>query len=171
MAEQSMAEQAAAAQTVTMVYTDGACRGNPGKGGWGWIVPDGPSAGQHAGKSGSGGDPQTTNQRMELKAVLEAVQTLDGPLEIYSDSSYVTTCFRDGWWQGWVRREWRNSEKKLVANRDLWEPLIEQVQMRDINFEWVKAHSGDKWNDVADLLATEAADSQPDVEDPEQTLF
>ncbi|MYG94099.1 MAG: ribonuclease HI [Acidimicrobiia bacterium] len=142
----------------TMVYTDGACKGNPGKGGWGWVVPGGEKA--------SGGSPQTTNQRMELTAVLEAVRALDGPLEIYSDSSYVTTCFRDGWWETWLRRGWRNSQDKPVANCDLWEPLIEQVQQRDIQFVWVKGHAGDMWNEEADRLASEAADSQPEASEP-----
>ncbi|WP_419928271.1 ribonuclease H family protein [Candidatus Poriferisocius sp.] len=151
-------------QKPTVVYTDGACRGNPGPGGWAWVVPNGQSA--------SGGAPQTTNQRMELNAVLEAVRSVEGPLEVFSDSTYVVNCFRDRWWEGWIRRGWRNSQKKPVANRDLWEPLIELVLAREIEFVWVKGHSGNRWNDEADRLATEAADSQ-DVVDvvEEQSLF
>ena len=151
-------------QKPTVVYTDGACRGNPGPGGWAWVVPNGQSA--------SGGAPQTTNQRMELNAVLEAVRSVEGALEVFSDSTYVVNCFRDRWWEGWIRRGWRNSQKKPVANRDLWEPLIELVLARDVEFVWVKGHSGDRWNDEADRLATEAADSQ-DVVDvvEEQSLF
>lgn len=151
-------------QKPTVVYTDGACRGNPGPGGWAWVVPNGQSA--------SGGAPQTTNQRMELNAVLEAVRSVEGALEVFSDSTYVVNCFRDRWWEGWIRRGWRNSQKKPVANRDLWEPLIELVLARDIEFVWVKGHSGNRWNDEADRLATEAADSQ-DVVDvvEEQSLF
>jgi len=128
------------------------------------VVPDGQSA--------SGGAPQTTNQRMELNAVLEAVRSVEGPLKVFSDSTYVVNCFRDRWWEGWIRRGWRNSQKKPVANRDLWEPLIELVLARDIEFVWVKGHSGNRWNDEADRLATEAADSQ-DVVDvvEEQSLF
>lgn len=148
-------------QEPTVVYTDGACRGNPGPGGWGWMVPGGPQ--------GSGGSPQTTNQRMELTAVLEAVRSLEGPLTVYSDSTYVVNCFRDRWWEGWIRRGWRNSQKKPVANRDLWEPLIKLVLSREIGFVWVKGHAGDPWNDEADRLATEAADSQEAV--PDQRLF
>ncbi|MCY3578042.1 MAG: ribonuclease HI [bacterium] len=136
----------------TVVYTDGACRGNPGPGGWGWVVPEG--------QWDSGGSPQTTNQRMELTAVLEAVRSLEGPLKVFSDSTYVVNCFRDRWWEGWIRRGWRNSQKKPVANRDLWEPLIELVLAREVDFVWVKGHAGDRWNDEADRLATEAADSQ-----------
>ena len=99
-----------------VVYTDGACRGNPGPGGWGWVVPDGPWA--------NGFDPDTTNQRMELLAVLDALRTIEGPVEVVSDSTYVVNCFRDGWWKGWLKRDWKNSKKEPVANRDLWEPLI-----------------------------------------------
>ncbi len=126
------------------------------------------------GQRDSGAAPQTTNQRMELTAVLEAVRALEGPLEVYSDSTYVVNCFRDRWWEGWIRRGWRNSQKKPVANRDLWEPLIELVMAREIGFVWVKGHAGDPWNDEADRLATEAADSQ-DVTGqeavPDQRLF
>lgn len=136
--------------TRTTVYTDGACSGNPGPGGWGWVVPDGEAA--------FGGDKQTTNQRMELNAVLQAVRSLPGPLHIVSDSTYVVNCFRDNWWKGWLKRGWKNSQKKPVANRDIWEPLIELYQERDITFEWVKGHSGDKWNERADELAVMGRD-------------
>ncbi len=106
----------------TIVYTDGACSGNPGPGGWAWAVP--------GGRYRSGAAGRTTNQRMEIQAVLEAVKTLDGPLEIVSDSTYVVNCFRDRWWQGWLARGWLNSQKKPVANRDLWEPLIDLYRPR-----------------------------------------
>ncbi|HLT95580.1 MAG TPA: ribonuclease H, partial [Acidimicrobiia bacterium] len=134
------------------VYTDGACLGNPGPGGWAWIVPDGPFA--------SGAEARTTNQRMELSAALDAVRTLEGPLDVVSDSTYVVNCFRDRWWEGWLARGWVNSQKQPVANRDLWEPLVEEVRRRDIGFRWVKGHSGDRWNDLADRLAVEAAETQ-----------
>lgn len=134
------------------MYTDGACQGNPGPGGWAWIVPDGPFA--------AGGEEKTTNQRMELTAALDAVKSLEGPLEVISDSTYVVNCFRDRWWEGWIARGWMTSAKKPVANRDLWEPLVEEVRGRDIVFRWVKGHSGDRWNDLADRLAVEAAESQ-----------
>ncbi len=134
------------------LYTDGACSGNPGPGGWAWISPDGPF--------GAGPAADTTNQRMELQAVLEAVGANEGPLEIVSDSTYVVNCFRDRWWEGWLRRGWLNSQKKPVANRDLWEPLIAEVRPRDIEFTWVKGHAGDEWNDLADRLAVEAGFKQ-----------
>ncbi len=135
----------------TVVYTDGACRGNPGPGGWGWVVPDGPWA--------NGFDPDTTNQRMELQAALDALRTIDGPVEVISDSTYVVNCFRDGWWKGWLKRGWKNSKKEPVANRDIWEPLIDLYQDRadELEFTWVKGHAGDEWNDIADRLAVEAS--------------
>jgi ribonuclease HI len=134
----------------TTVYTDGACSGNPGPGGWAWVVPHGAWA--------AGGDAATTNQRMELTAALEAIRTLEGPLDVVSDSTYVVNCFRDRWWEGWLRKGWKNSQGKPVANRDLWEPLVDLVRARgDVSFRWVKGHSGDRWNDVADRLAVAAA--------------
>ncbi len=110
------------------------------------------------GEAAFGGEAQTTNQRMELSAALEAVRMLPGPLHIVSDSTYVVNCFRDNWWKGWIKRGWKNSQKKPVANRDLWEPLIELYQERDVTFAWVKGHSGDKWNDRADELAVMGRD-------------
>lgn len=98
---------------------------------------------------------------MEVRAVLEAVRTL-GPgnprLEIVSDSTYVVHCFRDAWWKGWIARGWRNSQKQPVANRDLWEPLIDAVRSHGgVDFRWVKGHSGDPMNDLVDQLAVVAA--------------
>lgn len=138
-----------------IVHTDGACIGNPGPGGWAWAM------GEERWASGAAG--HTTNQRMELTAVLEALKVLDGSIEIVSDSTYVVNCFRDRWWEGWLRRGWNNSKKEPVANRDLWEPLIEIVRGRgDVTFRWVKGHSGDPMNDLVDRLAVEAARSQID---------
>ncbi len=110
----------------------------------------------------AGADPATTNQRMELQAVLEAVRALDGPLEIRSDSTYVVNCFRDKWYEGWISRGWKNSAKKPVANRDLWEPLIEAYLDRpgEIRFTWVKGHSGEPMNDFVDELAVQAGKAQ-----------
>jgi ribonuclease HI len=145
--------QAMAPGNPTTVYTDGACSGNPGPGGWAWATP--------AGRFASGADPHTTNQRMEITAALEAVRALDGPLDVVSDSTYVVNCFRDRWWEGWIRRDWKNSQRKPVANRDLWEPLIELVRARgDVTFRWVKGHGGDPMNDIVDRLAVEAALTQ-----------
>ncbi len=142
-----------AADPPTLAYTDGACSGNPGPGGWAWAVPGGPYA--------SGAAAATTNQRMEITAALEAVRAIDGRLEIVSDSTYVVNCFRDRWHEGWVRRGWKNSKREPVANRDLWEPLVALVVERgDVTFRWVKGHSGDPMNDLVDRLAVEAAMTQ-----------
>jgi ribonuclease HI len=98
---------------------------------------------------------------MEIRAAFEAVRDLPGPLEIVSDSTYVVHCFNDRWWDGWRRRGWRNSQRKAVANRDLWEPFVELVLERgDVSFRWVKGHSGDPMNDLVDRLAVEAATTQ-----------
>lgn len=134
-------------------YTDGACSGNPGPGGWAWVRPDGAWA--------SGADGHTTNQRMEITAAYEAVRAARGPIEVVSDSTYVVNCFRDRWWEGWLRRGWTNSKKQPVANRDLWEPFVELVRERgDVSFRWVKGHGGDPMNDMADRLAVAAAAEQ-----------
>jgi ribonuclease HI len=138
----------------TIVYTDGACLGNPGPGGWAWAVKESRYA--------SGAAAHSTNQRMEIQAALEAVTALDGPVEVVSDSTYVVNCFRDRWWEGWLARGWRNSQKKPVANQDLWEPLIAayRADPSRLRFRWVKGHSADPMNDLVDRLAVEAATTQ-----------
>lgn len=142
-----------AVATPTTVYTDGACSGNPGPGGWAWAVPGGAWA--------AGPAEHTTNQRMEITAALEAVRAIDGPVLVISDSTYVVHCFRDGWWRGWLARGWRNSAGKAVANRDLWEPFVELYRSRgDVTFQWVKGHGTDRMNDLVDRLAVQAAATQ-----------
>lgn len=138
----------------TVVYTDGACSGNPGPGGWAWAIP--------GGAFGAGFAAHTTNQRMEVQAAFEAVKSIAGPVEVVSDSTYVINCFQKRWWEGWLRNGWKNSAKKPVANRDLWEPFIEHVRGRgsEITFRWVKGHSGDPMNDLVDGLAVEAGKKQ-----------
>lgn len=132
-----------------VVYTDGACSGNPGPGGWAWGVEDG--------RFESGAEPHTTNQRMEIKAALQAIIALPGPLEIVSDSTYVVNCFKQRWHVNWLANGWRNSQKKPVANRDLWEPLIQQALARKVLFRWVKGHGTDRMNAWVDELAVLAA--------------
>jgi ribonuclease HI len=129
----------------TIVYTDGACSGNPGPGGWAWAVQAGPFA--------SGAATHTTNQRMEITAALEALRTLPGRLEIVSDSTYVVNCFKQSWHVAWRANGWRNSQRKPVANRDLWEPFIELALAREASFRWVKGHGTDIMNDCVDQLA------------------
>jgi len=136
---------------ITVVYTDGACSGNPGPGGWAWATSQG--------RFESGAAPHTTNQRMEISAALEAVRTLPGRLEIVSDSTYVVNCFKQRWYTGWRVNGWRNSQKKPVANRDLWEPFIELALAREVAFRWVKGHGTDAMNAWVDELAVAAAQS------------
>jgi ribonuclease HI/uncharacterized phage-like protein YoqJ len=114
------------------------------------------------GRFASGAEALTTNQRMEVTAALEAVTSLDGALEVVSDSTYVVNCFRDRWWEGWIARGWRTTAKQPVANRDLWEPLVAAVQAdpERVHFRWVKGHGTDPVNDLVDRLAVEAARTQ-----------
>lgn len=138
------------APDATVIYTDGACKGNPGPGGWAWAVV--------GGRWGSGYEPDTTNQRMEINAAYQAVLSNEGPIHIVSDSTYVVNCFRDEWWKGWQKRNWKNSKGAPVANRDLWEPFIELVRSRSVTFDWVKGHSGDPMNETVDQLAVAAVE-------------
>ncbi len=109
------------------------------------------------GEWASGFEADSTNQRMEVTAALRACEAIDGPLRIVSDSTYVVNCWRDRWWEGWIKRGWKNASKKPVANRDLWEQLVPHFRDRDdLDLEWVKGHSGNRWNDVADSLAVGA---------------
>ncbi len=138
---------------MTAIYTDGACLGNPGPGGWAWAIEKGPQA--------FGSVRDTTNQRMELTAVLEAVRANLGPLTVISDSTYVVNCFHQNWWRSWKAKGWLNSKGDPVANQDLWMPLIDLVLDRgDVTFKWVKGHSGNPMNDLVDQLATTAAANQ-----------
>ena len=141
-----------------VAYTDGACSGNPGPGGWAWAVDGGPSD--------SGGEQASTNQRMEVQAVLEALKVLllasgggVGRVRIVSDSTYVVNCFNQGWYVKWERNGWRNSQKQPVANQDLWKPLVAlaKAHLDRIEFVWVKGHSGNIMNDLVDRLAVAAA--------------
>lgn len=137
------------------IHTDGACRGNPGPGGWAWA--------SGVKEFASGAAQHTTNQRMEVLAVIEALREFaEESVEIVSDSSYVVKCFNDRWHVGWLRRGWKNSQGQPVANQDLWEQLFPLVldSSREVQFSWVKGHSGDSMNEFVDALATLAADTQ-----------
>ncbi|MHB8244008.1 MAG: ribonuclease H family protein [Acidimicrobiales bacterium] len=143
---------------VTVVFTDGACTGNPGPGGWAWA--------ESVDRYESGYEKHTTNQRMELLAVIRALEANDGRLVIVSDSTYVVNCFKQRWWRGWRAKGWRNAKGEPVANQDLWRPLIEQmidIRAGEIEMTWVKGHSGDPMNDLVDRLAVAAARSQAAV--------
>lgn len=128
------------------VYTDGACSG--GFGGWAWAIDDW--------RYDSGAVAGTTNQRMELQAALEAIRFFPRPITVFSDSAYLVNCFHYAWFEGWQARDWHGSNRKPVANRDIWEPLIELALQRKAQFVKVKGHSGNAGNDLVDRLAVEA---------------
>ena len=137
---------------VKTVYTDGSCLGNPGPGGWGYAVPNG--------KYASGSEAATTNNQMELLAVIRAAEHIKGNLLIYSDSRYICDAFNKGWLKSWASKNWRKSDGQKIANMDMWQHLFALTENREIHFKWVKAHAGDKWNSIADRLALEAAKNQ-----------
>ena len=133
------------------IYTDGACSGNPGPGGWGAVLLHGDLV-----KEIYGGEADTTNQRMEIKAVIEALRTLkvsDWEVAVYSDSAYVVNAFNQKWIENWQKNGWRNSKKEAVANQDLWRELIRLTAKNRVRMEKVKGHAGNKWNERCDQLA------------------
>ena len=134
------------------IYTDGACSGNPGPGGYGIIL----KYGDHS-RVISGYDPSTTNNRMELTAVIEALKAIKRPskVKVVSDSSYVIKGITE-WIKGWIRRNWVNSQKKPVLNRDLWERLLEYSGPHSIEWIWVRGHQGHIENEQCDRMAREA---------------
>ena len=138
------------------VYTDGACKNNPGKGGWAFIILDNENKQL---SEGVGSDKETTNNRMEMQAVISALETtnIGEKVEIYSDSAYVVNCFKDNWIAGWKKRGWVNSKRKPVENRDLWESMDLLVSQRNVDFIKVKGHSNDQYNNKVDQMASDAA--------------
>jgi ribonuclease HI len=136
--------------TPVSIYSDGACSGNPGPGGWAAIVTDGPHE-----RELWGGESCTTNQRMELTAALEGLRSVEGrrQVDLCSDSAYVVNCFRDKWYLRWRQNGWRNAQKKPVENRDLWEALIAAAEQHDVTWHKVAGHAGDVMNERADRLA------------------
>ena len=140
--------------TVVM-HTDGACRGNPGPGGWGVVLD---SRGHR--KTLKGFDPETTNNRMELMAVIEGLRALKRPcrVELVTDSKYVMQGITQ-WLDNWKRNGWKTAARKPVKNVDLWQILDAEVRGHDINWCWVKGHSGNAGNELADQLANEAIDT------------
>ncbi|MBB3112618.1 ribonuclease HI [Paenibacillus phyllosphaerae] len=136
-----------------MIYTDGACSGNPGPGGWGAVL----FYGEHK-KEISGGENPSTNNRMEIKAVIEALQLLKEPCKavVYSDSAYVVNCFQNNWIRGWLRNGWKNSKGQPVENQDLWQTLWALMQKHAVTYVKVKGHSDNQWNNRCDELARAA---------------
>ena len=142
------------------IYTDGACRNNPGRGGWGAIlVYEGRE------KELSGGEPMTTNNRMELSAVIAALSALREPCDVTltTDSQYVVNAIEKGWLDSWRKNGWKKSDKSKVLNVDLWEKLILLLETHKVSFVWVKGHNGHPYNERCDVLATDFADSFPET--------
>lgn len=136
------------------IYTDGACRGNPGPGGWGALL-----CYQNQEKTLQGAEPDTTNNRMELMAAIQALETLSRPCDVVltTDSNYVRLGITQ-WIKGWKKNGWRTSQKAPVKNADLWQRLDTATQKHQIDWQWVKGHSGHPQNERADQLATSAID-------------
>ena len=141
-------------KTVT-IYTDGACSGNPGPGGWGAILCYG-----GAKKEMSGGEKQTTNNRMELTGVISALRALKEPciVELYSDSKYVIDALSKGWAVSWRRNGWKKADKKPALNPDLWEELLRLTAVHRVEFHWIKGHAGHPYNERCDRLAVAQAE-------------
>lgn len=140
-----------------VLYTDGACKGNPGPGGWAAIL----RRGDHE-QELSGGESHTTNNRMELMAVIEGLSALEGPtkVNVYTDSQYVSKAFNNGWLRSWLRNGWQTSTRKPVANRDLWERLLDLTHIHQVTWNWVRGHAGNAMNERVDRLAVAASRSQ-----------
>lgn len=140
------------------IFTDGACRGNPGPGGWGALL-------RYNGKEKElwGGEGQTTNNRMELQAAIEGLRALTEPCQVIltTDSEYVRKGITE-WIDNWKRRGWRTSAKKPVKNADLWQELDQEVAHHQIDWHWVKGHSGHRENEIADSLANRGIDELAD---------
>ena len=138
------------------LYTDGACRGNPGRGGWGAIlVFEGHE------KELSGGEKSTTNNRMELTAAIEGLRAIKYPCEVTltSDSKYLVDAIEKNWLVSWKRKGWKKADGKPVLNIDLWQALDEELTRHKVTFVWVKGHEGHAYNERCDALATAYADS------------
>ncbi|MBI1309194.1 MAG: ribonuclease HI [Proteobacteria bacterium] len=135
------------------LFTDGACSGNPGPGGWGVLIRD---ASGHE-RELSGGAPSTTNNRMELQAAISGLNALPGPSQVtvHADSQYVVKGITE-WIHGWLRRGWRNSQGERVLNQDLWEQLYAATRPHSIKWQWVRGHAGHAENERADALAVAA---------------
>ncbi len=144
------------ARSRVVLYTDGACRGNPGPGGWGVYL----QYGDHD-KSLYGFDAQTTNNRMELEAVIQGLKALNRScaVEVYTDSKYVMQGITE-WLDGWKKNGWKTAAKKPVKNQDLWQQLDQQVAQHQVSWHWVKGHAGIPGNEMADQLANRAIDEQ-----------
>ena len=145
------------------IFTDGACSGNPGPGGWGAVLRFG-----SAEKELCGGEENTTNNRMELSAVIAALSALKEPCRVLltTDSQYVVNGMEKGWAKKWQANGWRKSDKSPALNTDLWQRLLELCEIHTVSFHWVKGHAGHPENERCDHLATTAADTNAVLTDP-----
>jgi ribonuclease HI len=141
-------------KTVT-IYTDGACSGNPGPGGWAAILI--PEQDRDAEKL-TGGESYTTNNRMELTAALEALRALDEPASVtlHTDSAYLSNAFNEGWLDNWQENDWQTASNDDVKNKGLWQALLEEAERHDVEWVWVKGHADNELNNMADELAVAA---------------
>lgn len=135
------------------IYTDGACSGNPGPGGWAAIILEDDDA-----RKLTGGARQTTNNRMELTAALEALRALETPsrVELHTDSAYLSRAFNESWLDKWQKNGWKTSSKKPVKNKKLWQALLKMNDRHDVEWVWVKGHADNELNNLADELAVAA---------------
>lgn len=142
-------------RSAVTIYTDGACKGNPGPGGWAAIM----IVGNHA-KELSSGERETTNNRMELLGAINALSSLKYPCSVtlHSDSKYLTDAFNKGWSKGWQKNNWRTASKSPVKNVELWKQMIELTKVHDVTFVWVKGHDGNPYNNRCDELAVAEAE-------------
>ncbi|MCD7722820.1 MAG: ribonuclease HI [Clostridiales bacterium] len=140
------------------IYTDGACSGNPGKGGWGAVLIY-----NSVEKEMSGADESTTNNRMELTAVIKALEALKEPCSVLlkTDSKYVCDAVNKGWVYSWQKNSWKKADKKPALNVDLWQRLLELLEIHKVEFSWVKGHNNNKYNERCDSLAVEAYKNLP----------
>lgn len=150
------------------IYTDGAARGNPdGPGGYGTVLVYVDSKGQTHVREYSQGYKKTTNNRMELMAVIAGLENLTKPcnVELYSDSQYVVKAFTDHWIDGWIKKDWKRGKNEPVKNVDLWKRLLKAMKPHQVEFIWVKGHAGHEMNERCDELATAAADGDGLLDD------
>jgi Ribonuclease HI len=141
-----------------LVYADGACSGNPGPGGWGAVLADEKRGLE---KRMSGAEPNTTNNRMELTAVIEALRVLKVPCSVVvtTDSRYVVDAFQKGWLKNWLKNGWKTASRQPVKNEDLWRDLMDAMAMHSVRWTWIRGHAGHPGNELADSLAVAAREA------------
>lgn len=154
------------------IWTDGSSRGNPGPGGYGAVMLFVDADGKEHKRELSGGFRYTTNNRMEMLAVITAFEALKFPcrVDLFSDSSYVINAHTKGWIEAWQAKGWKTKDKKPVKNKDLWVRMVKAMQVHDIEFHWVKGHAGTELNERCDTLATGAADLERSAQDIDEVF-